>query len=190
VTLNAPSWPFSYAVGPSAVGRGLHALALCWCMCVGLRHPKAGNAVPGCHMPRVPPIIWLVRCCGALLTPLPLSHSSPVPHLCSVLVIRPSSAMTRRYGVGMGLVVELHALLGLAIPGLHMPLVYAVLSSTILLRVGVHLTWFCCGRCSSSTPVGVTSPCISASHPLYPSYRSPSSCHSMVRGDGLLMEGS
>jgi hypothetical protein len=93
--------------------------------------------------------------------PLPLSHSSPVSRLCSVLVIRPSSAMTRRYGVGMGLVVEPHALLRLVIPGLRMPLVYAVLSSAILLHVGVHLTWFCCGQCSSSTRCHLTS-----SHPL------------------------
>jgi hypothetical protein len=110
-----------------------------------LQHPKAGNTVLGCHMPRILPVIWPVCCCGALLAPLPLSHSSPVPRLRSVLVIWPSSAMTWCYGVGMGLVVELHALLGLILPGLYMPLVYVVLSSAILLHVGVHLTWFCCG---------------------------------------------
>jgi hypothetical protein len=163
VTLNAPSWPFSYAMGPSVVGRGLHALALCWCTCVGLWHPKAGNAVPGCHMPRVPHIIRPVRCRGTLLTPLPLSHSSPVPRLHSALVIQPSSAMTQRYMVGMGLMVKLHALLGLVVPGLCIPLVYAVLLSTILLRVGVHLTWCCYGRCSSSTLVGATSPLLISS---------------------------
>jgi hypothetical protein len=76
VTLNVPSRPFSYAMGPSVVGRGLHALALCWCMCVGLRHPKAGNAVPGCHMPCVPPIIRPVRCHGTLLTPASFSFLS------------------------------------------------------------------------------------------------------------------
>jgi hypothetical protein len=109
-------------------------------------------------MPCIPPVIRPVRCRGTLLTPLPLSHSSPVPHLHSVLVIQPSSAMTRRYGVGMGLVVEPHALLRLIVPGLHMPLVTTVLLSAILLRVGVHLTWFCCGQCSLSTLVGATSP--------------------------------
>jgi hypothetical protein len=57
VTLNMPSWPFLYTMGPSVVGCGLHALALCRCMCVGLWHPKAGNTVPGCHMPHVPPVI-------------------------------------------------------------------------------------------------------------------------------------
>jgi hypothetical protein len=88
VTLNVPSWPFLYAMGPSVVGRGLHALVLCWCMCVGLWHPKAGNAIPGCYMPCALPIIQPVRCHGALLTPLPLSHSSPVPHLRSELVIQ------------------------------------------------------------------------------------------------------
>jgi hypothetical protein len=70
-----------------------------------------------------------------------LSHSSPVPHLRSVLVIQPSSAMTQHYGVGIGLMVKPHALLGLIVPGLHMPLVYVVLPSAILLHVGVHLTW-------------------------------------------------
>jgi hypothetical protein len=65
--------------------------------------------------------------------------------------------MMWHYGVGMGPVVELHALLGLIIPGLHMPLVYMVLLSAILLHVGVHLTWFCCGRCSLSMTVDATS---------------------------------
>jgi hypothetical protein len=35
--------------------------------------------------------------------------------------------MTQHYGVGMGLVVKLHALPRLVVPGLHMPLVYAVM---------------------------------------------------------------
>jgi hypothetical protein len=48
--------------------------------------------------------------------------------------------MMQCYEVGMGLVVEPHALLGLIVPGLRMPLVYTVLLSAILLRVGVHLT--------------------------------------------------
>jgi hypothetical protein len=95
-------------------------------------------------MPCVP-IIQPVCCCGALLTPLPLSHFSPVPHLHSVLFIQPSLAMMQHHGAGMGLVVEPHALLWIIVPRLHMPLVYIVLLSTIMLCVGVHLTWFCCG---------------------------------------------
>jgi hypothetical protein len=50
------------------------------------------------------------------------------------------SAIVGNDVAGMGLVVELHALLRLVVPGLCMPLVYAVLSSAILLHVGVYLT--------------------------------------------------
>jgi hypothetical protein len=52
VTLNVLSCPFSYAVGPSVVGRGLHALALCWCMCVGRllssRFAAMAHSLPPC----------------------------------------------------------------------------------------------------------------------------------------------
>jgi hypothetical protein len=55
--------------GPWSSRPGVMLVYVCWTAA-----PKAGNAVPGCHMPRVPPIIWPVRCRGTLLTP-PASFS-------------------------------------------------------------------------------------------------------------------